>query len=198
MHDFLLDCTTEQKDALCVCQAAVLANLLLSWLHVLDAACCLHNSPLPAGFAEHMVGPLNHIARQRPSPHHRHAIRWGIMAGCTCTIVYSCFKHHWRRQGRRHRKEQHKQQLPGIASQLSQLTAEADTVPNPLLQGRLALAVHTTDVVATDTSSASSTDWIQNVPWSDWQIDQQDIRICQRPDGRLWELGSGASAKVNG
>ena len=119
------------------------------------------------------------------------------MAGCICTILFSCLKHHLRRQSRRNRKQQQKQQLPGIASQLSQLTAEADTVANPLLHGPLALAVHTTDVVATDTSSASTTDWIQNVPWSDWQIDQQDIRICQRPDGRLWELGSGASAKVN-
>ena len=86
-----------------------------------------------------------------------------------------------------------KRKAAGIASQLSELSAKsaADTTPNPLLQGPLALAVHNTDVIP-----KSDTDWIQNVPWSDWQIDQEDITICQRPDGRLWELGSGASAKV--
>ena len=150
----------------------------------------MYRSLCTAGFAEHMVGPLNHFAHPRPPPHHPPAIRWGIMAGCSFTILFSLAKHLCRYK-KRQQKRQQWQEKAGIVSQLSQLSADADTIPNPLLHGPLALAVHDTDVIST-----SEPGLIQNVPWSDWQIDQHDIRICQRPDGRLWELGSGASAKV--
>ena len=90
----------------------------------------------------------------------------------------------------------HKQQHPTIMSQLSQLSSsKSETTINPLLlegRGRLASGqMQNAGVI-----SKTEPDWMMNVPWSDWQIDQQDITLCQRPDGRLWELGAGASAKV--
>ena len=38
--------------------------------------------------------------------------------------------------------------------------------------------------------------WIDNVPFSDWEIDLADVVIGLRPDGRKWELGAGAFSKV--
>ncbi|DBB18025.1 hypothetical protein WJX82_008169 [Trebouxia sp. C0006] len=38
--------------------------------------------------------------------------------------------------------------------------------------------------------------WIDNVPFSDWEIDVSDIVIGLRPDGRKWELGAGAFSRV--
>ena len=38
--------------------------------------------------------------------------------------------------------------------------------------------------------------WIDNVPFSDWEIDVADIVIGVRPDGRKWELGAGAFSRV--
>ena len=39
--------------------------------------------------------------------------------------------------------------------------------------------------------------WIDNVPFSDWEIDVSDIVIGLRPDGRKWELGAGAFSRVS-
>lgn len=38
--------------------------------------------------------------------------------------------------------------------------------------------------------------WITDIPFSDWEIDADDVAICLRPDGRKWELGAGAFSKV--
>lgn len=38
--------------------------------------------------------------------------------------------------------------------------------------------------------------WINDVPFSDWEIDADELAICLRPDGRKWELGAGAFSKV--
>lgn len=38
--------------------------------------------------------------------------------------------------------------------------------------------------------------WINDIPFSDWEIDADDVAICLRPDGRKWELGAGAFSKV--
>lgn len=29
------------------------------------------------------------------------------------------------------------------------------------------------------------------MPLSDWEIREEDIEICRRPDGNLWHLGAG-------
>lgn len=141
------------------------------------------------GISEFQEGPLSQLMHSQP-PRHEHPNGWeaAILASCSLTMVI-CLVKRAKRLCRQRRYQKH-----GIVSQLSELSAQsaADTVPNPLLQGPLALAVHNADVIP-----KSETDWIQNVPWSDWQIDQEDITICRRPDGRLWELGSGASAKVS-
>ncbi len=34
------------------------------------------------------------------------------------------------------------------------------------------------------------------LPWSDWEIPADEIRICRRPNGAEWELGSGAFGKA--
>ena len=39
--------------------------------------------------------------------------------------------------------------------------------------------------------------WIDNVPFSDWEIDVSDVVIGLRPDGRKWELGAGAFSRVS-
>lgn len=38
--------------------------------------------------------------------------------------------------------------------------------------------------------------WINDIPFSDWEIDADDVAICVRPDGRRWEVGAGAFSKV--
>ena len=104
-------------------------------------------------------------------------------------VIFVAVYHVVKRCCKRRRK-----QNPSVLSQLSQLSAQSDTMPNPLLQGRYNLAAG--PMQAAGVIPTSNPDWMANVPWSDWQIDQQDIMLCQRPDGRLWELGAGASAKV--
>jgi len=39
---------------------------------------------------------------------------------------------------------------------------------------------------------------LPRVPFSDWELRPQDIKICMRPDGRKWEIGSGAFGQVCG
>ena len=39
--------------------------------------------------------------------------------------------------------------------------------------------------------------WIDNVPFSDWEIDVEDVVIGLRPDGRKYELGAGAFSRVS-
>ncbi len=34
------------------------------------------------------------------------------------------------------------------------------------------------------------------MPWSDWEVSDDQIEICKRPDGSDWELGAGAFGKV--
>jgi hypothetical protein len=34
------------------------------------------------------------------------------------------------------------------------------------------------------------------LPWSDWEIPEEQITICKREDGSDWELGAGAFGKV--
>lgn len=48
-------------------------------------------------------------------------------------------------------------------------------------------------VVVPDTLPA----WIDNMPFSDWEIDVADVVIGLRPDGRKWELGAGAFSRVS-
>ena len=137
-------------------------------------------------FSEHGPGPLSRsMSHSHPGPP-RHKSHLGMLAG---VVTFAAVYHVVRRCCKRRRK-----QKPTILSQLSQLSAQSDTMPNPLLQGRHNLA--TGPLQAAGVIHTSDPDWIANVPWSDWQIDQQDITLCQRPDGRLWELGAGASAKV--
>lgn len=31
---------------------------------------------------------------------------------------------------------------------------------------------------------------------SDWEIDPQRLKLCERPDGSVWELGRGAYSRV--
>lgn len=146
------------------------------------------------GLDEHGPGPLaaalahDHIPRQHRHRHHSEVLPWTILAVVLSLLTFAmAFKiaRHCCRRRRHHR-------LPTLASQLSQLSSQFDTTPNPLLKSsRPTLAVQETGVLP-----RSEPDWIGNVPWSDWQINQEDISLCQRPDGRLWELGAGASAKV--
>jgi hypothetical protein len=37
---------------------------------------------------------------------------------------------------------------------------------------------------------------LPRMPWSDWLIQEDEIRICLRQDGTPWELGNGAFGKV--
>lgn len=39
---------------------------------------------------------------------------------------------------------------------------------------------------------------LPRVPFSDWELRPQDVKICMRPDGRKWEIGSGAFGQVCG
>ena len=133
-----------------------------------------------AGISEFQEGPLSQLMHSQPPRHeHHHGWEAAILASCSFTMVI-CLVKRAKRLCRQRRYQKH-----GIVSQLSELSAQSavDTIPNPLLQGPLALAVHNADVIP-----KSGTDWIQNVPWSDWQIDQENITICRRPAGRIWEL----------
>ncbi|KAL0051702.1 hypothetical protein WJX82_000648 [Trebouxia sp. C0006] len=135
---------------------------------------------------EHGPGPLSRsMTHSHPGPP-RHKSHLGMLAG---VVIFVAVYHVVKRCCKRRRK-----QNPSVLSQLSQLSAQSDTMPNPLLQGRYNLAAG--PMQAAGVIPTSNPDWMANVPWSDWQIDQQDIMLCQRPDGRLWELGAGASAKV--
>lgn len=143
------------------------------------------------GYGEHGPGPLEALTHGPPPHHHRHHdadLPWTILAGVLGLLTFAVVFKAARRCCRRYRRHN----LPTLSSQLSQLSSQSDTVPNPLLhKPRPTLAVQDAGVIP-----RSEPDWIGNVPWSDWQIDQEDIFLCQRPDGRLWELGAGASAKV--
>ena len=145
---------------------------------------------------EHGLGGLEALPHDQTfyesSHHHRHHhdyLLWAIIIGMLSFVAlklgFKAIKH----CHRRHRCSK----LPTLASQLSELSSQSDTFPNPLL-----VNVRTTTAVQAQGGviPKSEPDWIGNVPWSDWQIDQEDILLCKRPDGRLWELGSGASAKV--
>ena len=35
------------------------------------------------------------------------------------------------------------------------------------------------------------------MPWSDWEVSDDQIEICKQPDGTCWELGAGAFGKVD-
>lgn len=37
---------------------------------------------------------------------------------------------------------------------------------------------------------------LPKVPFSDWELRPEDIQICSHPDGRPWELGTGAFGQV--
>lgn len=137
-------------------------------------------------FGEHGPGPLSWSMSQVHHGPPRHKSHLGMLAG---VVTFVAVYHVVKRCCKRRRK-----QKPTILSQLRQLSAQSDTMPNPLLQGRHNLA--TGPMQAAGVIPTSDPEWMANVPWSDWQIDQQDITLCQRPDGRLWELGAGASAKV--
>ena len=122
--------------------------------------------------------------------HHHGYLPWAILTGILSFIAVGLvFKviRHWQR--RHHRSKGN----PTLASQLSELSSQSDIVPNPLL----ANARPTMAVQAAGVMPKADPEWMGNVPWSDWQIDQEDILLCRRPDGRLWELGAGASAKVS-
>lgn len=124
-----------------------------------------------------------------PPHHHRHHhghLLWAFFTGMMSFIAFALLFHMVRYCLGRCK-------LPTLASQLSELSSRsATTFPNPLLaNGRVITAVQAAGIIP-----KSEPDWMGNVPWSDWQIDQEDILLCKRPDGRLWELGSGASAKV--
>ena len=146
------------------------------------------------GHGEHSLGPLAALAYDMgPQSHHHRphseALPWALLAAVlgllTFAVAFEAIRHCCKRR--------HRYKLPTLASQLSELSSQSDTVPNPLLTtSRPPLAVQEAGVIP-----KSEPDWIGNVPWSDWQIDQEDISLCQRPDGRLWELGAGASAKVS-
>lgn len=139
-----------------------------------------------ADIHEFQQGLLSHMVHDHQSSRHHRGWEAAIVLS-SCAMMFCLIKR------AKHRRGKKRQKSVGIASQLSELSAKssADTMPNPLLHGPMALAVHDADIIP-----RSDPDWMQNVPWSDWQIDQEDITICRRPDGRLWELGSGASAKV--
>lgn len=148
------------------------------------------------GHGEHGLGglaALPHDHRSHESSHHHlhhhEYLLWVIIISVfsfiVCKLVFKSVKHcHHRHCGSK---------LPTLTSQLSELSSQSDTFPNPLLaNARTSTAVQAQGGII----SKSQPDWMGNVPWSDWQIDQEEILLCRRPDGRLWELGSGASAKV--
>lgn len=142
------------------------------------------------GLGEHNKGPLastHHSQHHGHGPQHHHEHLGVFVVLIVVALVFHVLKRTIQRCHRRHKQ-------PTILSQLSQLSAKSDTIPNPLLEGRFTMA--TESMQAAGVIPKSEPEWMVNVPWSDWQIDQHDLTLCQRPDGRLWELGAGASAKV--
>lgn len=140
------------------------------------------------GTSEHGPGPLSQSMAHNHHHKHRglfHHSPLGVIAGAvTFVAVFHVVKRCCKRCKRQKKS-------PTILTQLSQLSAQSDTIPNPLLH---TVATGSTQVVGV--VPKPDPDWMANVPWSDWQISQEDITLCQRSDGRLWELGAGASAKV--
>lgn len=140
------------------------------------------------GISEHGPGPLSQSLAH--NHHHKHGGLFhhsplGMVAGAiTFVAVFHVVKRCCKRCKRQKKS-------PTVLAQLSQLSAQSDTIPNPLLH-----TVATGPMQAVGVVPKSDPDWMANVPWSDWQISQEDITLCQRSDGRLWELGAGASAKV--
>ncbi|KAL0034790.1 hypothetical protein WJX77_007383 [Trebouxia sp. C0004] len=51
-------------------------------------------------------------------------------------------------------------------------------------------------MISSAVAPAMPPSWIDNVPFSDWEIDVSDVVIGLRPDGRKWELGAGAFSRV--
>ena len=148
---------------------------------------------------EHGLGGLAALphdhASHEASHHHRHHrhhheyLLWAIITGILSFMVLKLGFKAVSHCHRRHRRSK----PPTLTSQLSELSSHSDAFPNPLLaNARATTAVQAQGGVI----FKSDPDWMGNVPWSDWQIHQEDILLCKRPDGRLWELGSGASAKV--
>lgn len=144
------------------------------------------------GHSEHGFGDLTALHHDHGShmpPHyHRHHqghLLWAIFTGMMSFVSFALLFHAVRYCLGRCKR-------PTLASQLSELSSQSATFPNPLLaHGRAITALQAAEIIP-----KSDPDWMGNVPWSDWQIDQEDILLCKRPDGRLWELGSGASATV--
>ena len=144
------------------------------------------------GYGEH--GPALAASHPDHGPHGHHhpphnvylpwALLTGVLSFLAVGLIFKTARHCCRRSLRKQAT---------LASQLSELASQSDTVPNPLV----AKAPPTMAAQAVGVIPKSDPDWIGNVPWSDWQIDQEDILLCRRPDGRLWELGAGASAKVS-
>jgi hypothetical protein len=79
-------------------------------------------------FGEHGPGPLSRSMSHSHHGHPRHKSHLGMLAG---VITFVAVFHVVKRCCKRRRK-----QKPTILSQLSQLSAQSDTMPNPLLQGR--------------------------------------------------------------
>ncbi len=52
-------------------------------------------------------------------------------------------------------------------------------------------------MISSAVAPAMPPSWIDNVPFSDWEIDVSDVVIGLRPDGRKWELGAGAFSRVS-
>ncbi|KAL3140780.1 protein kinase activity protein [Trebouxia sp. C0010 RCD-2024] len=145
------------------------------------------------GYSEH--GPALAAFHPDHGPHGHHHLHllhnvylpWALLTGVlSCLTVGLIFK------TARHCCRCRRRKQGTLASQLSELASQSDTFSNPLV----AKAPPTLAMQAVGVIPKSDPDWIGNVPWSDWQIDQKDILLCRRPDGRLWELGAGASAKV--
>lgn len=146
------------------------------------------------GYSEH--GPALAAFHPDHGPHGHHHLHllhnvylpWALLTGVlSCLTVGLIFK------TARHCCRCRRRKQGTLASQLSELASQSDTFSNPLV----AKAPPTLAMQAVGVIPKSDPDWIGNVPWSDWQIDQKDILLCRRPDGRLWELGAGASAKVS-
>lgn len=144
------------------------------------------------GYGEH--GPaLAAFYPDHGSHRHHHSPHNGYLPWALLTVVLSFLAVGLVFKAVRHCRRPRSKQQPTLASQLSELALQSDTVPNPLVaKAPPAMAVQAVGIIP-----KSDPDWIGNVPWSDWQIDQEDILLCRRPDGRLWELGTGASAKVS-
>lgn len=86
-------------------------------------------------------------------------------------------------------------ELSGLTSTMGSASFTAlsiDGTSNPAAPNPLANAL----VASKADGIAMPPSWINNIPFSDWEIDADDVAICLRPDGRKWEVGAGAFSKV--